>query len=186
MVEQQNPKEAGGLGSRTFYGGFALILIILALETALFLSKEGDLDKAEWVVLYVGVALVTGIAFWILTPGSTGEVTVEHLGIRLGGGAAIGATFILLSNFVSEDPPNYRVFPVDDECEQIDPRVIEEDGVSASELEKDEESLKVKSWLVKFDATKGYFVTSSPYPSPGGTVRHDVTRKGTYECKPVS
>ena len=55
MVEQQNPKEAGGLGSRTFYGGFALILIILALETALFLSKEGDLDKAEWVVLYVGV-----------------------------------------------------------------------------------------------------------------------------------
>ncbi len=138
MVEQQNPKEAGSLGSRTFYGGFALILIILALETALFLTKEGDLDKAEWVVLYVGVALVTGIAFWILTPGSTGEVTVEHLGIRLGGGAAIGAAFVLLSNFVSEEPPNHRVFLVDDKCEQIDPAVIEQDGVSAIELEKDE------------------------------------------------
>ena len=185
MVEQQSPKEAGSLGSRTFYGGFALILIILALETALFLTKEGDLDKAGWVVLYVGVALVTGIAFWILTPGSTGEVTVEHLGIRLGGGAAIGAAFILLSNFVSEEPPTHRVFLVDDKCEQIDPAVIEEDGVNAIELEKDEESLKVKRWLVEFKAPKGYFVTYSPYASPD-TVRHNVTRKGNYECKPVS
>jgi hypothetical protein len=185
MVEQQNPKEASGLGSRIFYAGFALILIILALETALFRSKEGDLDKAEWVVLYVGVALVTGIAFWILTPGSTGEVTVEHLGIKLGGGAAIGAAFMLLSNFVSEEPPNYRVFPEDDRCEQIEPAVTEEDGVEAIEIEKDEESLKVKSWLVEFKSSKGYFVTNSPYASPN-TVRHNVTRKGSYECEPVS
>ena len=72
------------------------VLVIVSLLAGLMGSTKGRLNQAQWFVLCVGTALVAGILFWSLTE-STGELTFEKAGIKLGGGAAIGGAFMLLA-----------------------------------------------------------------------------------------
>ena len=78
-------------------GGSFLIVIVLVLLAILLVYRADSFSRPHWVSLYAGIAVVTGLAFWIYAPGSTGEVTVKELGIKLGGGAAVGAAFMLLA-----------------------------------------------------------------------------------------
>src|SRR5437879_3582900 len=70
--------------------GWTLVGIILALEVWLLAATHGIVvSNGHRIALYVGVALITGITFWLVTPGSSAVVSVPHLGLKLGGGAAI-------------------------------------------------------------------------------------------------
>jgi hypothetical protein len=75
--------------------GFALLILVL-----LFVHRSVVTgfcyQVPDYTFLFVGVALITGIVFWVCT-GSSGVLTVKELGLRLGGGAAIGAGFMLLA-----------------------------------------------------------------------------------------
>lgn len=89
--------------TRLLYIGVGISLLLLVLLIVVWLSADGT--PMDWVFFYVLVALLTGVLFWTVTPGSTGEVTVQQLGIRLGGGAAIGAAFMLLAHWLTPAPP---------------------------------------------------------------------------------
>jgi len=77
---------------------FSIFLIVIVLLTVLLIATGGNLNDALWSVLYIGLALITGISFWIITPGATSEVRIPILGIKLVGSAATGAAFIILMN----------------------------------------------------------------------------------------
>src|SRR5262245_1935824 len=98
-----------------FLYGLLLAAIILFLEFLVFYSTGGRLARAHWVVLYVGVAVFTGVVFWLVTPGSTGSLKFAALGIKLGGGAAIGAAFMLLAWKLSAPTSSSIVVPVPSE-----------------------------------------------------------------------
>jgi hypothetical protein len=76
------------------------------------LATDGHLTRAQYIALYSGVAIVTGLLFWQLCPGSTGELNLKQHGIRLTGAAGIGACFILLVYFLTKPEVNYTVVPV--------------------------------------------------------------------------
>ncbi len=78
-------------------GGSILIVIVLMLLASLLIYRGDSFNRPHWVSLYAGIAVVTGLSFWIYAPGSTGEVTIKEIGIKLGGGAAVGAAFMLLA-----------------------------------------------------------------------------------------
>ena len=78
---------------------FCIWLIVIVLMAALLITTGGNLNDALWSVLYIGLALITGIAFWIVTPGAKSEVGIPKLGIKLAGSAATGAAFIIIVNF---------------------------------------------------------------------------------------
>lgn len=92
------------------HGLFIVILLIIAVAIMLIVTG-GHLNRAFEIVLYICVALVTGILFWLFTPGSTGDLDFKKLGIKLGGGAAIGASFMLLAWYLTEPNLNYVVIP---------------------------------------------------------------------------
>ncbi len=98
--------------------GFALIGALIALEAIMIWATGGRLRQAHEVALYIGVALITGIAFWLFTPGSTGELNLPELGIKLGGGAAIGAIFMLLASWLTSPAIQHVVVPVPAEIPQ--------------------------------------------------------------------
>ena len=90
-----------------------LILLMIGLIGWMVSALGGHLAPAHWALLYVGIALVTGIAFWTIT-GSTGQVTlnVAQVALRLGGGAAIGAAFMLIAySLVATNDP-YVIVPL--------------------------------------------------------------------------
>jgi hypothetical protein len=80
--------------------GLATVFVFVALEVLMLVSTRGELTRAFWVVLYVGVGIVTGVLFWILTPGSTGEFNFKGV-LKLTGGAAIGAAFMYLAYWLT-------------------------------------------------------------------------------------
>src|SRR5258708_36372718 len=90
-----------------------LILLIIVLIAWMVAALGGRLAPAHWSLLYVGIALVTGIAFWTLTA-STGEfnLTREQIAIKLGGGAAIGASFMYLAYWFNSGGDPYVVVPL--------------------------------------------------------------------------
>jgi len=92
--------------------GLLVVFVIIVLEALMLWQTNGHLTRAYQIVLYTGVAIVTGVLFWLLTPGSMGEVDLKQLGIRLGGGAAIGAAFMLLAWFLTDPETNHVVAPV--------------------------------------------------------------------------
>lgn len=92
--------------------GLGMVKIIILLLAVMLVTTGGHLTRAYEIVLLVGIALVTGISFWLLTPGSTGTVEVKEIGIRLGGGAAIGAAFMILAWWLTSGLPSYVVVPV--------------------------------------------------------------------------
>jgi hypothetical protein len=76
--------------------GIIFIFVILGLLILLLQTTRGVLNHAQWVLMLVAIALITGLTFWIWTE-SSGQLTVKQLGIELGGGAGIGASFMLLA-----------------------------------------------------------------------------------------
>ena len=92
MVKRNNDQQI-----KQTWAALLVVFVILALIVAMIWSTEGDLSRAHMILLYVGVAIITGILFWHFTPGSTGQFDLKQLGIRLGGGAAIGASFMVLA-----------------------------------------------------------------------------------------
>jgi hypothetical protein len=101
----------GGTTTLTFLG-LLVVAVIVALVGVMLWSTQGVLTRAHEIVLFVSVAIVTGVLFWILTPGSSGQLTVKQLGIRLGGGAGIGASFMLLAWWLTASTANTTVVPV--------------------------------------------------------------------------
>lgn len=92
--------------------GLLVVFVIVILEAIMLWGTSGRLTRAYEIVLYIGVAIVTGVLFWLLTPGSQGELNFTQLGIRLGGGAAIGASFMLLAWYLTDQDTNHVVVPV--------------------------------------------------------------------------
>lgn len=78
----------------------AILLICLTLIVVMFAVTGGYFLAAHWTAFYVGVALLTGLAFWLFTD-TRGEFTNKRLGILLVGGGGIGACFMILAHFLT-------------------------------------------------------------------------------------
>ena len=93
--------------------GMMLMIVILALIFVLFRVTQGHFLAAHWVAFYASIALLTGTVFWMLT-GATGTYVNRRLGIRLGGGAAIGVFFMVLAYRLTPHTAHsrYQVIPV--------------------------------------------------------------------------
>lgn len=90
----------------------SFLFVCLGILTALYVSNGGNFLPAHWVALKVGVALITGIAFWTFTA-SSGEFTWKDWGLKLGGGAAVGAAFMILAHYITPDmSPANRIVEV--------------------------------------------------------------------------
>ena len=101
-----------GDGPQRMKAALGVVGVIVLLLTVMLAMTGGELLRSHWVVLYVGVALVSGILFWVLTPGSSGEVDLKELGIKLGGGAAIGQAFMLLAWTLTRNQDQDFVVPI--------------------------------------------------------------------------
>jgi len=115
--ERDKPNEPGGKAKAGAYPdviklGMAVVFVIIALEVLMLAFTRGQLTRAYEIALYIGIAIVTGVIFWLLTPGSTGELELKKLGIKLGGGAAIGAIFMILAHQLTVRETNYVVLPI--------------------------------------------------------------------------
>lgn len=109
---RDEPEQRGASAQPILIPGLLVVFAIIALEAVMLWATGGHLTRAHQIVLYIGVAIVTGVVFWLLTPGSTGELDFKQLGIRLGGGAAIGASFMLLAWWLTDPEVNHTVVPV--------------------------------------------------------------------------
>lgn len=87
--------------------GLCLIVFLSLLVAFMFWFTGGEFLISHWAAFYVATALITGLAFWLVTP-SPATLSIPWLGARLGGGAAIGAIFMLLVMFLLP-PTNLRV-----------------------------------------------------------------------------
>jgi hypothetical protein len=77
--------------------GCALIAVVIGLLVWQNVATQGQFrGRGDQILLLIGVALVTGVAFWLITR-SQGELNLPQLGIRLVGGAGIGAGFMYLA-----------------------------------------------------------------------------------------
>lgn len=111
---------------------FAILFLFVLLGIAIFLvlGTSGDFKPPHWVSLYVLVALVAGLGFWLFT-GSSGDFQWKEIGIRLGGGAAIGMAFMLIAHKITPaPPPNLRVIEVILPERQEPGAPLYDDGVS--------------------------------------------------------
>lgn len=80
----------------------ACISIGVAIPLGLLAYALGR--PAYWILLYVGVALLTGLLFWTFTPGGTATADLKQIGIRLTGGAAVGLAFMLVAAWLTPTP----------------------------------------------------------------------------------
>lgn len=101
--------------------GFAVVFLLIVLTALLFWKTDGIFLPAHWVAFYVTVALVTGLLFWMVA-GAKGDFQWKEFGISLGGGAAIGMSFMLIAHHITPEgvPPNIRI---------IDLRIPDVDGI---------------------------------------------------------
>ena len=74
--------------------GIVLVFVLVGLVGLMIWRTGGALTRAHWFVLLVSVAMVAGLGFWLWT-GSSGSFSVA--GLKLGGGAAVGAAFMYLA-----------------------------------------------------------------------------------------
>ncbi len=115
------PAYAPKVDSKTQILGVCVVIVLLSL-LALLISQVEIFELPHYLLLFTGIALTSGILFWILTPGSSGQLNNERLGIKLGGGAGIGAAMMALSlwgyaEFVESDR-NYVLFPLPDRIQE--------------------------------------------------------------------
>ncbi len=94
--------------------GFLIIILISALLVWLYSSSEGYIPHAGYILLYTGIGLITGIGFW-LTTDSSATVDIKSLGIKLGGGVAVGVAFILVINHFIVPTENYKIMDLPEE-----------------------------------------------------------------------
>ncbi|HLN29974.1 MAG TPA: hypothetical protein VK395_19690 [Gemmataceae bacterium] len=100
--------------SWSFITGVALILLVIGLLAWQRISTHGFIaGRQDWVLLLIGVALVTGMVFWLVTPGAEGELNLAHLGLKLTGGAAIGAGFMLIAWGLTKISPTTVIVALD-------------------------------------------------------------------------
>jgi hypothetical protein len=93
--------------------GFTIIFAVLIGLFVLFWATGGAFYGPHWVAFYVTIALVTGVCFWTLCPEGDSTYANRTLGIKLGGGAAIGASFMMLAHSITPvDLPDVRVIKV--------------------------------------------------------------------------
>ena len=165
-----------------FLSGAVFLVLLAVIGVALYAHTRGLPTEAGWLILYTCIGLFAGVAFCLFTPGSTGEFTMKRLGIKLGGGAAIGAAFMVLGYQLAtrcgEAPPHVVV-----EVENLSdvdyvPIVSRSRGVSnVHHVLEDKACL-----LVKFDerSTCGGFETKQWDPSAQAfrTVEYTVDRSG--------
>ncbi len=103
---------AGRLRFLTVIVGMLFLAGMAGLGVVLFWVTGGDFLPAHWTAFFVLVALVTGLGFWLFT-GSTGDFRWKEFGVTLGGGAAIGASFMMLAHWITPArPPNLNVLEV--------------------------------------------------------------------------
>ncbi len=145
------------------FSGIVLLFVLIALIVWLLAATGGSFKGGEWPAFYVAVALVSGIAFWFFTAGSTGEYTSKQLGIRLGGGAAIGAAFMVLAHFLTPATPPSNLLVVDarNEGESADLGFALEswsEGLrNVTHLDKENNGTQ---FLVEFREDQGFFTVS--------------------------
>lgn len=92
--------------------GTLIELVFIGLAVWLYASDHGVLGRAGWVLLYGLVSVISGLAFWLFTPGSTGEFSLQKYGVRLTGAAAIGASFAMLGWYLTKPVARTTVIPV--------------------------------------------------------------------------
>ena len=117
--DEQTPKptppissEKSWLRAFTAIVGFGLVFLLIGLLVLLYTQTGGGFLPAHWVGFYVAVALITGLAFWLIT-GSPAEFSWKEFGARLGGGAAIGIIFMFAAQKITPaPPPNIRIIDV--------------------------------------------------------------------------
>ena len=112
-MNEAKTKTGNGHNSMKYCSRIAYLVIFL-IAIMLILTK-GNLNRALWVALWVGVAITSGIIFSVFTTDSTGQIDFKQLGIKLGGGAAIGAAFMLLPWWMTKPDINYTIIPVPSE-----------------------------------------------------------------------
>ncbi len=164
-----------------FVAGLIMVAILLGMVVALFHVSHGFFSPGYWVGFYVSVALVTGIAFWTLT-GSTGEYTNAKLGIRLGGGAAIGASFMVLAHWLTPNNPlpSFRIVPTSVPANDLsyydhDEHVKEATRLGQSKrfLVEFNEGENEGAFSVSYIATDGIHIRTFSVPRVGTVTNND-------------
>jgi hypothetical protein len=169
-----------------FAGGMGLILLIIGLLAWMVTALGGRLAPAHWSLLYVGIALVTGIAFWTLTT-STGEVTLtrEQVALKLGGGAAIGAAFMYMAYWFNSGGDPYVVVPLASSGTSANAVAISD--FDRGNLDPPYLIRELRQVLVEFKEGKkdGWYTTKHPEP-PNKMVylTYHVTRLGMVGKEP--
>jgi hypothetical protein len=153
--------------------------VIVALIVLMMATTGGYLTRAQWVLLYVGIALVTGVLFWTITT-SEAEFTATKLGIKLGGGAAIGACFMALANRITAESASSVIIPLATEDALLGPRIIETDPGVAPEILNDKRRVLTEFRTAK---GKGWFIIKALSDDAKGWrwVKYDVTAEGKVE-----
>jgi len=82
----------------------AFVLTLMALATALFVNLGLTVEPIEWVALYVLVGFTSGLLFYLVDPFGSQEFKWKGI-VNLGGGAAIGASFMLLAKALTPSTP---------------------------------------------------------------------------------
>jgi hypothetical protein len=82
----------------------AFVLLLLALATTLFVNLGLTVEPIEWVALYVMVGFISGLLFYLVDPFASQEFKWKGV-VNLGGGAAIGASFMLLAKALTPAAP---------------------------------------------------------------------------------
>lgn len=157
---------------------FVILLIIIGLLTALLIFTGGNLNDALWSVLYIGLALITGIAFWIITPGGTSEIKIPLLGIKLVGSAATGAAFIILMNLYFP-PRDYAIITLPEKHQDNTFLPKNNDSVELTRI-------STESYLVKFNGKKTKSKFKAEQLDPDGEkysfYEFTVDRNGKIHC----
>lgn len=111
--------------SWSFVTGVALIVLVISLLVWQRISTHGYIaGRQDWLLLLVGVALVTGMVFWLITPGAEGELNLTQLGLKLTGGAAIGAGFMLLAWELTKTSPTTVIVPLEQASRADNPAIL--------------------------------------------------------------
>lgn len=81
-----------------------LVLVLLALGVAHVMSLGFIVEPVEWVILYVLVGFLGGLIFYLIDPFHSQEFKWKGV-VNLGGGAAVGASFMLIAKLLTPDAP---------------------------------------------------------------------------------
>lgn len=132
--------------------GFMAVIFLLALIWLLYYATDGTFLPSHWVALYVAIAIVTGVLFWNFTT-TDADVSLPALGIRLGGGAAVGAAFMILAHWLTPGAAMFRI--VDIQFEGVDSFSYQ----GERDLRRVEPLNKETEFLVEFQESvdEGYF-----------------------------